>query len=109
MSGYVREKRFSIEFDGDTVTGALLPLSQVDMLALMGVNTDDTDKAALGFREYLPRYVKDLGGVKAADGSPVTLEEVCTSGYFLKLVADIGVELLGGALPPSKPSETSAS
>jgi hypothetical protein len=109
MSGYVREKKFSIEFEGDVVTGTLLPLKQVDLLTLMGRNVESEDQAALAFADYLPRYVKDFVGPKAADGSEVKLEEVCTVSYFLKLMADIGAQLIAGAVPPSKPSETSVS
>jgi hypothetical protein len=109
MSGYVREKRFEVQFDGDVVTGTLAPLTQADLLTMMGVETDSVDSAALGFREYLKRYVKNFVGPKAVDGSQVTLDEVCESAYFLKLVADIGTQLLQSALPPSPPSETSAS
>ena len=90
MSGYVREKPFRVDFEGDVVTGKLLPLSQADLLALMGRDANDEDAAAMAFTSYLPKYIKDFVGPKAADGTPVTLEEVCSVGYFLKLVADIG-------------------
>lgn len=109
MSGYVREKAFKIDFQGDSVAGTLLPLSQVDLLALTGRTVSNDDDAAMAFTSFLPRYVTNFAGPKAADGSDVTLEEVCTKAYFIKLVVQIGGQLLGDALPPSPPSETSAS
>lgn len=109
MSGYVRSSEFSIEFDGETVSGKLKPLSLPDLLKLQSVDVASDEAAAKVLAEILPTYVADFVGPKAKDGSAVPIEEVCSVAYFLSLSMDIGRRLVSAAAPPQKPSLPSAS
>jgi hypothetical protein len=69
-----------------------------------------TDEDALKIiAQLLPKYVKNFEGPKAADGSPVTIEEVCEKVYFITIVKALADKLVNSARPPSKPSAPSVS
>lgn len=109
MSGYVRSTPFETEFDGQKVTAALAPLSFVDLVRIQSATEQNETELAKIHGEILPRYVKNLAGVKAADGSDVPIEEVATTAYYYGLATQLGVKIAQAATPPSKPSEPSAS
>lgn len=109
MSGYVRSIEFSIDFEGERISGKLKPLSFPDLLQLEGSEVVDDRAAAKVLAEIVPRYTTDFSGPKASDGSVVSLEEMCSSAYFLEVTMDIGRKLLRNSRPPQKPSLPSAS
>lgn len=109
MSGYVRATEFKGEFEGETVTAKLEQMSLPDLLTLQGTDVETDEDAATVLASIVPKYVKDFVGPKAADGSAVTVEEVCGKAYFLKLSMALGRKLVEAAKPPQVPSETSAS
>lgn len=110
MSGYVRATKLEgIEFEGEPVTGTLEQLSLPDLMKLESSEVTNDMDAAKVLASILPAYVKDFSGPKAADGSVVTIEEVCAKAYFLQLAMDIGKKLVQAARPPLRPSGTSAS
>lgn len=111
MSGYVRNTEFSIEFDGQTVKGNLAPLSLPDLLRMEAKDVETDVDAAKVLAEILPTYVKDFTGLTDAAGTPMTIQEVCSTAYFVGLSMDIGRKLVQAAKPanPTKPSEPSGS
>lgn len=109
MTGYVRYSEFEIEFDGEKISGKLKPLSFPDLLQMEKADVVDDADAAKVLAGIVPQYVTDFVGPKAADGSPVTLEEMCATAYFLEVTMDIGRKLLKNSRPPQKPSSQSAS
>lgn len=111
MSGYVRNTEFSIEFDGQTVKGALAPLSLPDLLRLEAKEVDTDADAAKVLADILPAYVKDFTGVTDAAGTPMTIQEVCSAAYFIELSMGISRKLVQAAKPanPAKPSVPSGS
>lgn len=109
MSGYVRSTRFEDEFDGEKVSADLAPLSFVDLVRIRNATDQSEAELAKIHADMLPRYVKNLEGVKAADGSVVPIEEVATSAYFFALATKLGVKIAEAATPPQLPSETSVS
>lgn len=108
MSGYVRSTPFETEFDGAQVTADLDQLSFVDLVRIQGAGSGEGELAKI-HAEILPKYVKNLKGVTAADGSDVSIEEVATTAYFFQLATRMGVKIAEAATPPQKPSETSVS
>lgn len=108
MSGYVRSTEFKGEFEGDAVSCTLKPLSFPDLIRLQETVAGD-EEAALRIAAVVPSYVENFVGPKAADGSEVSIQEVCSVSYFTELVLDIGRKLLNAALPPQKPSLPSGS
>lgn len=109
MSGYVRAEKFDEEFQGERVTGSLLPLSFPDLLRLQTSEVSTDEEAAQVLAELVPRYVKDFAGPLASDGTPVTIDEVCGAAYFAELAMTLGRKLVTAARPPQKPSAPSAS
>jgi hypothetical protein len=108
VSGYVRSIEFQGEFEGEPVTCNLKPLSFADLIRLQEMVSGD-EEAAMRIAAVVPSYVENFVGPKAADGSEVSIQEVCSVSYFTELVLDIGRRLLNAALPPQKPSLPSGS
>jgi hypothetical protein len=110
MSGYVRETKFSIEFEGDTVSGSLAPLKFPDLLRLESKDVKNDQEAAAVLAEIAPQYVKSFVGPKDAAGVEVPLQEVFESAYFIDISMGIGRRLINAAKigNPKKPSEPSA-
>lgn len=104
MSGYVRCIEFSDEFEGEPVTCKLNPLSLPDLLKMQGAEVASDEDAAKVLADIVPAYVQDFVGPKAADGSEVSISEVCGSAYFIQLAMSIGRRLVQAARPPQKPS-----
>lgn len=111
MSGYVRNTEFSIEFDGQTVKGSLLPLTLPDLLRMEAKDVSTDQDAAKVLAEILPNYVKDFSGLTDAAGVPLTIQEACGIAYFIDLSMGLGRKLVQAARPanPKQPSEPSAS
>jgi predicted AAA+ superfamily ATPase len=108
--GYKRSTEFKHEFDGDTITADIKPLSFEDSLKFKGVEVDAqdgaTEKAVLGaidmFRDVLPKYVVNFKGVTDADGAEVSFEEVLNTAYFIGVVSRMGTHLLKYSFPPAE-------
>jgi len=109
MSAYVRATPLDLMFEGEPVTGSLEQMSLADLLTLQGTDVSTDEDAAKVLASIVPRYLTDFSGPKAADGSAVSIEEVCGKAYFLELAMEIGRKLVQSARPPSPPSEPSAS
>ncbi len=109
MSGYVRETSFEGEFEGDRVTCTLKPLSFPDLLKMQGADVGSDEEAAKVLADIVPSYVSNFAGPKAADGSDISIQEVCSVAYFMDLSMAIGRKLLAASRPPQKPSLPSAS
>jgi hypothetical protein len=109
MSGYVRATKLEEEFDGDKVTGWLQQLTIPDLLRLQSAQVSTDEEAAKVLAEIIPQYVTEFVGPKDADGSAVSIAEVCSTAYFIELAMAIGKKLVMAARPPRKPSETSDS
>lgn len=108
MSSYVRSTNFKGEFQGDPVTCNLKPLSFSDLIKLQETVADDEEAAKL-IAEVVPNYVENFSGLKASDGTDVSIQEVCAVAYFAELAMDIGRILLSTARPPQQPSLPSGS
>jgi hypothetical protein len=109
VSGYVRSTPFEGEFGGAKVTADLDQLSFVDLVRIQSATNVSEEELAKIHGEILPRYVKNLSGVKAKDGTDVSIQEVATTAYFFKLATELGIKIAEAATPPQKPSEPSAS
>jgi hypothetical protein len=110
VSGYVRETKFETTFDGKVVKAVLAPLSFPDALKLQGSDVKDELDAARVTAEILPNYVKQWDGPVDGDNQPVSIQEVCSTAYFTKLILEIGAKMIAAAriMDPGKPGEPSA-
>jgi hypothetical protein len=104
VSGYVRSIEFDLEFEGERVTCKLKQMSFPDMLKLEATDVTTDEDAARVLAEIVPGYVTDFSGPKAADGSEVSIQEVCSMAYFTELAMAIGRKLVTSSRPPRKPS-----
>lgn len=94
MSKYVKTSVSELEFDGDKVTATIKALELGDLLNVQGINTDvDLMKWAV---EAFPRYI-EIRGLRSADGSELTITDVCQSAYFLPLMMDLADKLINTA------------
>ena len=96
MSQYLRNIVHKETFDGDEVTMTLKPLEFVDALKFRGL---EGQAVADVLRDIMPRYILEVKGLRAADGTEVTKEDVVTASYFSKLVISAGLELAKRAQP----------
>lgn len=101
MSRYVRSTTKTIEFDGDTVTVTLAPITQGDLLALRAASqgAEGTEQAFV--REaarIVPQYVQ-ISGLRDVAGSEISISEVASQAYFVPLLVDLTTQLLGISVP----------
>jgi hypothetical protein len=109
VSGYVRDIVIKKDWDGDKVTLVLRPVSFDDMLAVSNILVNG--KAIIpvaDLRTFLARmkpYTKTLSGLKAYDGSEVSIDELFDTAYFIELLTDVIAEWLEKGIPanPSSP------
>lgn len=109
MSGYLRSKIFETTFDGDHVRVKLKPLLFSDLIKFKSTDGDPEKTTAL-FQEILPAYTDEFTGLSDAAGSPILIDEACSTVYFVDLILLIGLELIKGSSVsrPQKPVEPSA-
>lgn len=110
MSGYVRATKFESTFDGKMIKATLSPLSFPDALRLQGMEVKDELDAARVVAEIVPKYVKDWDGPVDSEKQPVSIDEVCSTAYFARLIVQIGAAMLAASniADPGKPGEPSA-
>lgn len=113
MSGYVREIKVELTFEGRPVRLVLKPLTRGDMFQLQALmpeqrkkdaptNPADAVKAGEAFGFYagrLPEYVAACSGVLDADGQEVPVAEWSQAAYFVQLVGDVMQEHMAKAVP----------
>lgn len=83
MSGYVRNLKLKMAFDGDDLEITMNHLEWADFRALAEAPREE----AIGeFSKMLPRYITALRGLNDAAGAPIPVTEMCTMAYFLPVV-----------------------
>jgi hypothetical protein len=109
VSGYLKSHLFETDFDGDHVKVRLKPLLFEDFLKLTSMKEEGG--ALTLFKEIVPKYMEEISGLTDKGGTSITIDEVCNSAYFVQVVSEIGVALLGAATVerPQKPALPSAS
>lgn len=100
MSSYMPSYETTIEFEGDTISIEIEPLSNEDFEKLLPFFKEDVDgKIQMSFEDkakfnkvgldVVGRYVVRFEGLKDGKGQPVSLETVLTKTYFIKLAAEL--------------------
>lgn len=109
MSGYLKSIDVTEQFDGDTVTARLRPLSLAALLHVRTAAAKGGEEAMMvAFQSVVPDHVESLSGLRAADGTELGVADLCASAYFLPLLSALGSRLLTdaspkNAQPPSAP------
>lgn len=115
MSSYLRSIPFTMDFDGDKITARLKPLKQVHAVRMQslpshpevrnGRNLEVFEpKDLLEFYvEIIPVYVEEFAGLRAMDGSPVTLQEMVEVNYFSAVVFALGAKITSTGVVPKAP------
>lgn len=102
MSKYIRSIKEVYDFDGDKVEVVLKPILFEDTLRFHSLDKGDDYERLMScsklFSEILPKYIESFN-LKAADGTAVTIEELCTAQYFTALVVQIGSDLIKSGTP----------
>ena len=90
MSGYIREIEKSFTFEGQVVKCVIRPIEYKSYLALDKINhKTDIAGAVMYMAEIVREFVTLVTPPTAADGSAVTIEELCSKAYFTDLLAEI--------------------
>lgn len=104
MSGFLRNIVLTREFDGDEVKMVLTPLTLEEVLVTNALSREPgqdprTADIAKMLAPIIEKHLISIEGLRAADGSLVTKEEMLGNAYFTKLVVEGGMELLKHAYP----------
>jgi hypothetical protein len=113
VSKYLRSTLFETTFDGDKVSVMLKPIKQRDALRLFAASkAPEADGASLLsiYAELVPIYAEDLNGLRASDGTAVSMSEVTRDMYFSSLLIEIGNALIATGKPvdPKAPASQPA-
>jgi hypothetical protein len=109
MSNFTPLVNQEYEFEGDKISITFSRLKRKDMLASMPAlkrltdandsGDEDAKREAINdvlnnIADVLPGYVTSFEGLADGDGSPVAIEAVCETFYFMKLAAEIATGML---------------
>jgi hypothetical protein len=94
VGNFLRSIVYKGTFDGDEVEITLRPLQFKDALRFRGL---EAESIAQTLMEVLPEYITEVKGLRAADGSAVTREELLSSSYFTPVLVNAGLELVQNA------------
>jgi hypothetical protein len=100
VSQYVRSIVVKRDFQNDKVVMALRPVGFADALKFknIDVNTLKEDDIPAIFGS-LKKYVTSLSGLRADDGTDVTVDELFTDFFFSTLLIDMLTEWVGKGAP----------
>lgn len=87
MSRYVRNPTRTFEFDGDSITAVLKPLSQLELASLGDAASRVDEVRTMG--DVVERNVVSLSGIADADGKEIDVATIAREAYFVQLAADI--------------------
>ena len=101
MSGYVRESEVSFVFDGQTLKVKIRPIEYKDILKFEKIDAKlDIADAILFMTDIVRNYAVISQAINANDGTPITLDEICSKAYFTELLSDIGKAVIEtGSIP----------
>ena len=101
MSKFVRNVVVSKMFEGDSVTATFRPLSFPAALEFKArssgvIHDGSTEEFIL---KAAREHVVSFSGLKASDGTDVTLEEFFSAAYFIPLLTDLTSEWMQNSMP----------
>lgn len=100
MSQYVRNIIVKREFQDDKVTVTFRPVEFVDALKFKNIAADELSEDDVpGIFNKLKAYVISLSGLRADDGSDVTVDEFFSLLYFNELLLDVLTEWVSRGSP----------
>jgi hypothetical protein len=115
MSNFTPLVTKEYEFDGDKVTVIFTRLKRKDMLSAlpafkklndMDEDDDGAEKQEVindvlnGIADVIPDYVKTISGLVDADGDDVPIETVAEEMYFMRLCAQIAMDIMRESTVP---------
>ena len=100
MSQYVRSIVVKRDFEGDKVTVSFRPVKFFDAVKFRNIDTDNLkeDDVPTIFDDF-KAYVENLAGLRAEDGSEVTVDEFFSQFYFSDLLLDVLSEWIERGAP----------
>jgi hypothetical protein len=111
VSQYVRSIVVKRQFQGDSITVTFRPVKFVDALKFKNIDTNSMkDEDVSAIFEKFKGYVEHLTGLRADDGSEVTVDEFFSQHYFFELLLDVLTEWISRGTPrnPSSPGALQA-
>jgi hypothetical protein len=104
--GFLRSKIEAFEFEGRKVEAKIQPIEYGDFLsAEKAFSNGASEDLATLMTSVVRKYAELVVAPIAADGTPVTLDEVCRFPYFLTLARSIFTSVIDtGRAPDPKAS-----
>ena len=91
MSGYIREIEKTFAFQGQEVKCKIVAIDYQSYLGIEKLNDRTNITEAVNYLSSIVyKFVTLVTPPTAADGSPVTIDEICTQAYFTDLLSEIG-------------------
>lgn len=103
MSKFVRSHQVTVNFEGAEVKFTMAPLKYAQAMRIRALqNFDESTYPEEFFKlllEELPGAILSFEGLLAADGTPVTKDELFTNAYFSRLITEAGAQWLAKNRP----------
>lgn len=85
---FVRSNTHTLTFDGQQIVAVVKPIEYGDYIALQSQPLDIARMGTVG-GDAVRKYVTFERSPVAADGTPVTIDEVCTHPFFAVLMGEL--------------------
>ena len=111
MSQYVRSIVVKRDYQGDKVTLTLKPVGFMDAVKFKNIDTDNLKEDEVpSILNMIRPYITCFSGLKADDGSDVSLDEFFSAFCFSALLFDMLTEWISKSTPqnPSSPGASQA-
>lgn len=99
MSKFVRSISITKQFDGDTVTFTLRPMSYVTALKFHDMREGAQEEHGRFSLEALREHLVSVTGVTDAAGAPLGAEDLLGAAYFIPLVGEVTAAWVQESMP----------
>jgi len=110
MSGFERNFKHVIEFDGDSVEFTLTGLTRKDVILLTplfvkvseDISEEDANTLASAFINVVKPHIEGMTGLKDKQGNAIDVDTMIENQYFFKLSSGIANYLMEKSNPVAK-------
>lgn len=99
MSKFVRNISITKQFDGDTATFTLRPMSYVTALKFNDMRELSQEVQGKYGLEALREHLVAVTGVTDAAGAPLGVEDILGAAYFIPLVSEVTAAWVQESMP----------
>lgn len=99
MSKFVRNISIAKQFDGDTVTFTLRPMSYVTALKFNDMRELSQEEQGRFSLEAMREHLVSVTGATDAAGAPLEADDVFGAAYFLPLISEMTAAWVQESMP----------